>query len=54
MLLSRLRRENYAIDEVTIHQLSITDGNTSQKNFKKDAASLSSSLFTMSTNARFT
>ena len=35
MLLSCLRRENYVIDEVTIHHLSITDGNTSQKNFKK-------------------
>ena len=35
MLLSRLRQENDVIDEVTIHQLSITDGNTSQKKIKK-------------------
>jgi len=31
MLLSRLRRENDVVGEVTIHHLSITDGNTSQK-----------------------
>jgi len=35
MLLSRLRRENDVIDEVTKHYLSITDGNTLQTNFKK-------------------
>ena len=35
MLLSRLQRENDVVDEVTIHHLSITDGNTSQKNLKK-------------------
>jgi len=34
MLLSRLRRANDVIDEVTTHHLSITDGNTSQKNFR--------------------
>jgi len=33
MLLSRFRRENDVIDDVTIHHLSITDGNISQKKF---------------------
>jgi len=31
MLLFRLGRENDVIDEVTLHHLSITDNNTSQK-----------------------
>jgi len=35
MWLSRLRRENDVIDEVTIHHLSIIDGNTSQENLKR-------------------